>query len=91
MPYQLLLNIPRKKGRRRKVESDVLLRSERYLVWQFNGHFKANILVECWVRPRGLFKKASMVLAGLLGYSVDAIRSLAADEVSLKCVSKYRA
>lgn len=54
----------------------MLLKSTRYSVEQFNGYFKANILGECWVRLRCLLKKASMVLAGLIGYNVDAIDCL---------------
>jgi hypothetical protein len=54
-----------------------------------NGHLKANVLGECWVRPRGLVKKAAMVVAGLICYDAEAIRSLVAGEQSLKRVSKY--
>jgi hypothetical protein len=50
---------PRKKGKRYKVESDVLLKSKRYLVEQFNGLIKDNVLDECWLWPRGIAKKAS--------------------------------
>ena len=31
---------------------------------------------ECWVRPRGLVKKAAMVMAGLISYDAEAVRSL---------------
>ena len=80
---------PRKKGKRRKIMPSELLRKQRYVVEQFNGHLKANILDECWVRPRGLVKKAAMVLAGLICYDAEAIRSLIVGEQSLKSVSKY--
>jgi transposase len=78
-----------RRGKRRKVKHAGLLKSLRYVAEQFNGHLKANVLRECWVRPRGLVKKASMVMAGLISYDAEAIRSLVAGEESLKSVSKY--
>ena len=80
---------PRKKGKSRKIEPNELLRKKRYVIEQFNGHVKDNVLDRCWVRPRGLIKKASMVMAGLISYNVEALRSLIAGEKSLKAVSKY--
>jgi hypothetical protein len=80
---------PRKKGIGRKIKASLLLRKKRYVVEQFNGHVKANVLGECWVWPRGIVKKAAMVMAGLISYNVEAIRSLVAGEKSLKTVSKY--
>jgi transposase len=80
---------PRKRGKSCKIECSELLKKKRYVVEQFNGHIKANVLDECWVRPRGLVKKAAMVLAGLISYNAEAIRSLVAGEQSLKSVSKY--
>ena len=80
---------PRKKGKSRKIESSELLRNKRYVVEQFNGHVKDNVLDECWVWPRGLVKKAAMVMAGLISYDAEAMRSLVAGEESLKSVSKY--
>ena len=80
---------PRKKGKSRKIEACELLRKLRYVVEQFNGHVKDNILGQCWVRPRGLVKKAAMVTAGLISYDAEAIRALIDDEKSLKSVSKY--
>jgi hypothetical protein len=80
---------PRKKGKSRKIEADVLLKTKRYVVEQFNGHVKDNVLDGCWVWPRGLIKKAAMVTAGLISYNAEAIRSLIAGEESLKSVSKY--
>jgi hypothetical protein len=41
------------------------------------------------VRPKGLIKKAAMVMAGLISYNAEAIRSFVAGEQSLKSVSKY--
>jgi hypothetical protein len=80
---------PRKKGKSRKLESNELLKSRRYVVEQFNGHLKENVLDECWLWPRGLVKKAAMVTAGLISYVAEAIRSLVCGEESLKTVSKY--
>jgi hypothetical protein len=43
-------NPPR--GKHKKIKHAVLLKTKRYLVEQFNGHIKANVLKGCWVRPR---------------------------------------
>jgi len=80
---------PRKKGKSRKIKASELLKSKRYVVEQFNGHLKANVLDGCWLWPRGLVKKAAMVTAGLIGYAAEAMRSLLLGEESLKSVSKY--
>jgi transposase len=78
-----------RRGKRRKIRYAELLVARRYVVEQFNGHLKDNVLKECWVRPRGLVKKAAMVMAGLISYDAEAIRSLVVGEESLKTVSKY--
>ena len=78
-----------RRGKRKKIKYSRLLKSRRYVVEQFNGHIKANVLRECWVRPRGLVKKAAMVLAGLISYDAEAMKSLLLGEESLKTVSKY--
>jgi transposase len=78
-----------RRGKRKKIKYAKLLMAKRYVVEQFNGHIKENVLKECWVRPRGLVKKAAMVMAGLISYDAEAIRSLIAGEESLKTVSKY--
>ena len=72
----LIADNPRKKGKSRKIKCSELLREKRYVVEQFNGHVKDNVLDKCWVRPRGLVKKAAMVAAGLISYDAEAIRSL---------------
>jgi hypothetical protein len=59
------------------------------VVEQFNGHIKANVLKQCWIRPRGLVKKAAMVMAALISFDAEAMKSLILGEESLKCVSKY--
>jgi transposase len=66
-----------------------LLRAKRYLVEQFNGHIKANLLKECYLKPKGLAKKSAMVYAALISYAVEGLRALLCDETSLKTVSKY--
>lgn len=80
---------PRRKGRSCKVEPDVLLRTNRYVVEQFNGLIKDNVLDGCWLWPRGLVKKASMVLAGLICLDATAIDALVEGKESLRKVSKY--
>ena len=80
---------PRKKRKNRKIESSEMLKAKRYVIEQFNGHVKDNVLDECWLWPRGLVKKAAMVMAGLISYVAEAMRSLVAGEQSLKTVSKY--
>jgi transposase len=78
-----------RRGKRKKIKHIELLKTRRYVVEQFNGHLKANVLKECWVRPKGLVKKAAMVTAGLISYDVEAIKALLLGETSLKSVSKY--
>jgi transposase len=78
-----------RKGKRKKIKHAVLLRTRLYVVEQFNGHIKANVLKECWIRPRGLVKKAAMVMAGLISYDAEAMKALILGEESLKSVSKY--
>jgi len=79
---------PRKRGKRCKVESDVLLRTKRYVVEQFNEIIKDDVLDECWLWPRGLVKKASMVLAGLISMDANAIEAIVEGQESLRSVSK---
>jgi hypothetical protein len=80
---------PRKKGKRCKIESDVLLKTKRYVIEQFNGLIKENVLDECWLWPRGLVKKTSMVMAGLISLDTNAVDALVEGEESLRAVSKY--
>ena len=80
---------PRKKGKRRKIEADALLVAKRYLVEQFNGLIKCEVLDECWLWPRGMVKKASMVMAGLICLNANAVDALVEGEESLRVVSKY--
>lgn len=75
-----------RRGKRKKIKYAKLLKTRRYVVEQFNGHIKHNVLKECWVRPKGLVKKAAMVTAGLISYDAEALRSLIAGEESLKTV-----
>jgi len=78
-----------RRWKHRKVEHSELLRERRYVVEQFNGHVKDNVLKECWIRPRGLVKKAAMVTAGLISMDANAIEAMIEGEMSLKTVSKY--
>jgi transposase len=78
-----------RRGKRKKIKHLSLLKATRYLVEQFNGHIKGNVLKECWIRPKGLVKKTAMVTAGLISYDAEAMRALIAGEDSLKSVSKY--
>jgi len=80
---------PRKKGKGCKVESDLLLKTKRYLVEQFNGLIKDDVLDQCWLYPKGLVKKTAMVLAGLISLDANAIDALVEGEESLRAVSKY--
>jgi hypothetical protein len=78
-----------RRGRRRRVKHGELLRAKRYVVEQFNGHVKDNVLDECWVRPKGIVKKTAMVMAGLVSVDANAIRAMVEGEESLKSVSQY--
>lgn len=80
---------PCKKGKSCKVESDVLLKTIRYVIWQFNGLIKDNVPGECWLWPRGLVKKKSMVLAGLIFLNAHALDALVEGEDSLRKMRKY--
>jgi hypothetical protein len=78
-----------RRGKCKKIKHAILLKTKRYVVEQFNGHLKENVLKECWLWPRGLVKKAAMVMAGLICYDAEAIKALLFGEESLKSVSKY--
>jgi hypothetical protein len=78
-----------RRGKRRKVKHSRLLKSERYVIEQFNGHVKDNVLDGCWIRPRGIAKKTAMVMAGLVCIDANAIRAMIEGETSLKSVSQY--
>ena len=78
-----------RRGKRRRLKHGELLRAKRYLIEQFNGLVKNDILKECWTKPKGITKKASMVTAGLISLDTTAIKALLQDETSLKAVSQY--
>ena len=80
---------PRRRGKEHKIECYELLKEKRYVIEQFNGHFKDNVLRHCWLRPRGLLKKAAMVTAGLISVDANAIEAMLEGEESLKNVSRY--
>jgi hypothetical protein len=80
---------PRRKGKEGKASNAVFFGGRRWPVEQFNGHCKANVLRGCWVRPKGLVKKTSMVLAALICVNVNAVVALLEGNCGLKEVSKY--
>jgi IS5 family transposase len=80
---------PRRKGKENKVSNAVFFGGKRWPVEQFNGHCKSNVLRGCWVRPRGLLRKSSMVLAGLICVDLVAILALLEGDCGLKMVSRY--
>jgi IS5 family transposase len=80
---------PRRKGKAGKVSNAVFFGGRRWPVEQFNGHCKANVLCGCWVRPRGLLRKASMVLAGLISVDLSAILALLEGSCGLKEASRF--
>ena len=80
---------PRQKGKQNKVSNADFFRGKRYPVEQFNSHMKHNVLQDCWKRPKGMEKKASMVFAGLVCVEANAIEALLVGDLSLKCASKY--
>ena len=80
---------PRKRRRRGIPVHPKLLREKRYLVEQFNGHVKENVLKHCWVKPKGIVKKAAMVTAGVISCDVEGMKALILGEKSLKSVSRY--
>lgn len=57
---------PHKKEKSCKVKYSELLKAKRYVIEQFNGHVKGNVLDGCWIWPKGLINKAAMVAAGLI-------------------------
>jgi len=80
---------PRRKGKAGKVSNAVFFGGRRWSVEQFNGHCKANVLRGCWVRPSGLLRKSSMVLAGLISVNLAAILGLLEGDCGLKEVSRF--
>jgi transposase len=80
---------PRNKGKERKIACSELLRSKRYVIEQFNGLVKDEVLDGCWLKPRGIVKKTSMVMAGLISLDANAVAALVEGEESLRTVSKY--
>jgi IS5 family transposase len=80
---------PRRKGKQGKTSNAEFFGGRRWPVEQFNGHCKANVLRGCWVRPKGLLKKASMVMAGLISINANAIVALIEGNGGLKEASRY--
>ncbi|MCL4429414.1 MAG: transposase [Chloroflexi bacterium] len=80
---------PRRKGKEGKVSNAQFFGGRRQPVEQFNGHGKDNVLRGCWVRLRGLVKKASMVMAALISINSGAIWALLEGSGGLKEASRY--
>ncbi len=80
---------PRRKGKDGKASNAVFFGGRRHPVEQLNGHCKSNVLRGCWTRPRGLMKKASMVMAGLISINANAIVALLEGDCGLKEASRY--
>jgi len=80
---------PRRKGKEGKTSTAEFFGGRRYPVEQLNGHCKHNVLRGCWVRPRGLLKKASMVMAGLISINANAVVALIEGSGGLKEASRY--
>ncbi len=80
---------PRRKGRHGNAFTSASFKGIRYPVEQFNCHSKHNVLKGCWTKPRGLVKKASMVLAAMVSIEANAIEALLRGDLSLKNASKY--
>jgi len=88
MGAEPVIAINPRRGGKRRLKRRGLLR-KRYVVEQFNGLVKSHVLRGCWVKPRGIAKKASMVTAGLISLNTTAIQALLQGEPSLKTVSRY--
>lgn len=80
---------PRRKGKDGKVSNAEFFGGRRCPVEQLNGHCKLNVLRGCWVRLRGLVKKTSMVMAGLISINANAIVALVEGNGGLKEASRY--
>ena len=78
-----------RRGARERPRHGRLLRRKRYLVEQFNGLVKEPVLKGCWIRPKGLAKKASVVTAGLIGLNTTAVESMLEGEPGLRAVSRH--
>jgi transposase len=67
---------PRRKGKQSNTFTSAAFKGRRYPVEQFNSHSKHNVLRGCWIRPRGLLKKTSMVMAAMVCIEANAIEAL---------------
>jgi len=43
------------------------LKAKRYIVKQFHSLIKEPVLRGCWIKPKGLAKKKSIIAAALIG------------------------
>ncbi|MEM3452887.1 MAG: hypothetical protein QW835_04590, partial [Candidatus Hadarchaeum sp.] len=78
----------RRGGKRRYTPP--LCKRKRYIVEQFNSRFK-EMLGECWLRFKGLAKKATVVYSALLAMNALAIQALVTNRPELlRKVGVYR-
>lgn len=79
---------PRRSGRRRYTPP--LCKRKHYIVEQFNSRLK-DMLNGCWLRVRGLAKKATLVYSAMLAMLVIALQALLIGKPSLiRKISLYR-
>lgn len=79
---------PRRGGKRRYTPP--LCKRKRYIVEQFNSRFK-EMLGECWLRFKGLARKATVVYSALLAMNALAIQALVTNRPELlRKVGVYR-
>ena len=79
---------PRRSGKHRYTPP--LCKQKHYIVEQFNSRLK-DVLSNCWLRVRGLAKKATLVYSAMLAMLVIALQSLLSGKPSLlRKVSLYR-
>lgn len=74
MQLQLLLRTQEKQSKNKKAKNSWFLKAKRYLVEQFNGYFKANLLKSAILNLK-LAKKTIMVYAAPIGCDVEALQA----------------
>ena len=83
----IAVNPRRGKGKRRLRHKGLL--RKHYLAEQFHSLVKGPILRGCWIRPRGLVKKAAVVTASLIGLNSIAVKAVLEEGKPLRTVSQY--
>lgn len=77
------------RGKCRKIKNSKPLKKRWYVVAQFTGHMKVNVLEEFWVWSMGLLNKSSMIMTELICYGGEAMRAFCCWQKSLKMVRKH--